>query len=417
MNKYIIITNDIHMLGGGQLYTGAKSNYMLSKGFEVYVLYYEKNINSKIYVESLKLYKDFFYKWMQYPTYMYSFKKQNKYIQNLLEIINYNINDCVYIESNTVTASTWAEELAKATNGTHLAYILSERFSLNSSELSFFKYKYDQNKLFGTNKQSIKNMFGNLFDANKMEGRFLSAEYENNISGECIPFPFDVDSYDYRIGILSRLDKHFIIPTVKEVLEFASKYSDFRFVLVIIGGTDVKSELEPFERMFASCSNIDFYCTGPRYPIPVNWLTNMNVVIATAGSVWCSESANVPTISMCVQNDKPFGIFNYTTTSTRDADDNSDFTVSLSEYMKMVLFEGYCKENGKLLFLPTWKDFDYKKVENEYEKHIEIMMCKDNGYYNTRLIKKSSKEKLIIRLVQNYSFRMMFHRLKIILGK
>ena len=57
MKKYVIITADIHPIGGMQLYTAGKAEYLSDNGWKVWVLYSGSN-KADCAIKSLNKYVD-----------------------------------------------------------------------------------------------------------------------------------------------------------------------------------------------------------------------------------------------------------------------------------------------------------------------------------------------------------------------
>jgi len=416
MKKYLIITNDIHGIGGGQLYTEAKCQYLSNNGWNVFVIYYDLPRRSKVYLKRLKAYEDNIIKELQFPPQFYKNKTVNTLVDNIKMILHFEQEEKVVIESNTITGSIWGELLAQSINAHHLCYILSEQFNINASVMQFLLFKYQYNMLYGTNEHSLKILFsGNGSENNAIEGRYLTAFSEPQIDGEHKNLGVEIDKYDYKIGFLSRLDKHYVIQCIKEICMYAQKHSNSKFIIYFIGGTDKEKELKPFIKLIKMYDNIDFYCTGPVFPIPENYLSEMDVVIATAGSVSVAESVGVPVISICVQNDLPFGIYNYTTLSRRDKTDEERFDNNLGDYLRLVLEEKYCDNHEKIKEFPRWCDCDIDRMEKEFNNQVRIAEACDLQYYDISKISFGIKERILKKIYANYNLRMTYHKMKIFL--
>ena len=413
-NKYIILSNDIHMLGGGQIYVYRKVEFVENNGWEAYVFYYDNPRKSKIYIETLKRFKDNKVSYLDMPPYLYSKKKQRQILSMLLSRINYSEGDNIVIESNTIVASLWGELLAQMTNGNHLAYILSEAFgSINNDIYEFLYYKYNQNRLFGTNAHSLNLIFSNS-KFKDIEPRFLIAYGGNGIDANYKKFPIDISKYDIKIGIFGRLDKHFVIPTVRELIKYFEKDLSKTYLLAVIGGTDKTNELKPFIEMFKKSKNAEFFCTGPIYPVPENWLKDLDAIIATAGSARVSASLDVPTISICVQNDKPLGILNYTTSSTRDKGENDYFEFSLEDYLNMIIKDKICLKSEKLRTTMS-SNKNPQIIYEEFSRQLKLAYIKEekHNYYSFDTFKFNIVEYIKRRIFKIYRLRMIWHFIKL----
>ena len=206
MNHYLILTNDIHMIGGGQKYTGNKLVFVEKNGWIPCAVYYDNPRGSGIYVKTLERFKNNYVKCCQFPPCYYSRKKTMKTIDRILEIVGYQKNDRLIIESNTVAGSMWAELIAERVHGIHIAYMLGENFSsLTKEERDFLYFKYNQNKLFGTNKHTLKLIFG---DSNKYKGitpRIFRASGGKVVTDNYVDFPTQLSEGKFKICIFGLL--------------------------------------------------------------------------------------------------------------------------------------------------------------------------------------------------------------------
>ncbi len=407
IKKYLIITNDIHMIGGGQLYIDAKVNYLQKNGWNVDVVYYDKPNGSKLYLKRLDKYEKNYYKHLRFPTYFYHKKRALSIIEKLVNNINLSNKDDIIIETSTEIASTWGEEIAHYLSARHIIFNLSENFEFSDSFRNFLKYKYNQNLLFGTTEQSMKNMLND----EGVEDRYFNAWSGPNIEDSQQSIGIDLSRFDYNICFFGRSDKHYVIPALLELKEYITRNKTDYFSVVMIGGTDRKNEIQQMKKIFNGVENSFFYCTGPIHPVPLSWFKNMNVVIATAGSAMVASSAGAIVIPYCVQNDRPFGIYDYTTLSIRDMIEGDTFDASLSDCLDEVLKNGIASKAPMLKEIPKWNDFDYTIIDKEFVKSINC--CSGSfDYYDTFIIRKSFKEYVIAHAVSNYYIRMIYKKIK-----
>ena len=415
-NRYVIFTNDIHMIGGGQKYIANKLKYVSQYGWIPNVIYYDNPRNSQIYIWSLAPYKDNYIKETAVPPDFCTEKKIEVVLNKIKKLIEYCEEDQIVIESSTLVAAQWGELFAASVKGFHISFILNEHFSMNDRVRQFLYYKYKQGKLYGTGPQSLNLIFPDDVKYPIKDTTFFRACGGDSVDFQYSALPVDLGKYTKKISVFGRLDKHFVIPTMQEIKEYCSVRKEEKYLVIVIGGTDRKDELKPFEKMFSSVSNVDFCCTGPVFPVPYIWFSKMDVCIATAGAAGMAATLGCPTISICVQNDKPLGILGYTTASTRDMEKGTLFDKGIHDYLDMVLVDKYCEKHDLVYSKFSKYSYNHEAEQLEFNKQLSFALRPNEEYYKMELIKHSLLEKLKFKIMKIYWLRMLWHKVKIFLG-
>ncbi len=351
MKKYVIITPSIINMGGAQMYIRNKCLYMQEKGWIVDVISSQKG---KIYIAELRQYNCFIPE-LGFDYYLYSKKKRKSVITRILNRILDRDYDNIVIESTCIQACTWAEVIAECCNAQHIAYLLQEQNTLTSDTLrEFFRFKLLRHELAGITDQSVSDMFAafNPVSAELSKDCHLPAFCNNvveDIDSEWIPI-IRKEKYNFLVGCLSRLDKPFVIPSLKNFINFTNTHKDSNFLLVMMGGAPNGLEVaENIKSLFKGVKNVELLITGYLFPISTRLLEMFDVFFSSAGSSWVCMRSGVPTITIDGNDFKPIGILGYTTKHSLFRDDKElplDFNSLLHEilFTKSIVRKPACHE-------------------------------------------------------------------------
>ena len=318
MKKYIIITPSIINMGGAQMYIRNKLLYMQNCGWVANIFSSQKG---EVCISELRSYNIIFPE-LGLPYYLFPRRKRDALVQSLVNRILDSDYEDIVIESTCMAQSTWAEVIAENCNARHLTYLLQESNQISSQTLlDFFVHKYQRHELAGINDRSIFDMFESFSPISMEQSK------KCHLPAFCTNVVEDIDSewmekikarhYDYLVGCLSRLDKPFIIPALKDFVSYASAYPDKRFLLVLLGGAPEGSRIiNNIKEIFYSITNVELIITGYMFPISTRLLALFNVFFTSAGSSWVCMRSGIPTISIDGNDCKPIGILGRTTNNS-----------------------------------------------------------------------------------------------------
>jgi|GEM_PF-5649383 hypothetical protein len=397
MNKYILI-GSVSGIGGWQLYTEARYNY-LKNDCDVYIV--SPSINamqlSGFEEEKILIVPEIFM-----PTYVYTKKQIFRIIKKIGKTINIDKSDGLFIEATTIAATMWGELLAKTYGGVCYSYILQSHIDcLSKEEKKFLKFKYDNNLLSGMATQTIPEIFKDFYDP-QGDVRFLSASWESPLSDTKKQIEFleslKNDADTKIIGYFGNLAK----PHFKKLCEFVRSYCDNRpdrkFVFLSIGSSNDKSSEEV---QYKSCklNNCISYNIPSVYPVPHTYFEYMDVCIASWGCSVVAARAGVSTIRLIDDVDiKPQGIMGVTIIKM-PFNDIPPCSESLEMLLDNILIENKY-QNIEFVFPNTDNKARQKKISDTLKPFVRD--AQSIGYYDVFNIKCcGGRKNNLIKLMNN----------------
>jgi hypothetical protein len=382
--KYVIIAPSIIDMGGAQMYIRNKCVAMQEDGWIVNIFSANKGI---VFIQELKQFDNVIPE-LNFDYFLFPKKKRIKIVDEITNCILDANYDNIVIESTCISECTWAEVIAKRCNASHFCFLLQENnLLISQTEQDFFLFKQSRSELVGICDCSIYDMFKHFAPIKKEQSAHLKA-YCNNVV-EDLEYrdyvPKDLSKYDFKIGLLSRIDKPFITPALTDFIEYASNKKDKSFLLIMIGGAPNKSNFEKnILNLFSAIKNVDVLITGYLFPIPQKLLEICDAHISSAGSAWVCSNSGVPTISYDGNDFKPIGILNRTTNHSLFRDKRVNI-VTLAELLDDILISKKYQKVGM--------SYDCLKPDfSSHYKYINKLLSHDYLYFSFENINLSVEE-------------------------
>lgn len=326
--NYIFFVSNISNIGGSQLYLKAKIDFLEKNGWNVIVFHYLKgnilikefnNINST-YLQKLGL-----------PSYYFMSFVRNNTINKIIK----KIPDCAnnYVESHSLSLSTWAEMVAKRLNGKHFIYNIDENVICRQNLFEFYKFKYYRKEFASILETSLPYFFKN-FEIQLIHG---NCRLKAHGASECIldydfPLIYELKNF-FTIGIVGRLEKKYVKDSVEQIINYLNKNSDKKYNIIYVGGEQEGNSIQNYiTEKFYPVKNINLFFTGFLYPIPLKLIEKFDICIAGAGTAISISSCGIPTIIFDPRDTLPFGILNITTNNTVFKSEN-DTTIPLYKFI------------------------------------------------------------------------------------
>lgn len=399
--KYIILTPIIKDVGGGQIYTLNKVHFLRKCGFDTYI--FHAGIGKCIVIEEMHQYSDCNIDEMKFPAQYYSRKKQDNILNVIKDKISFKDSHNVYIESHTVTCATWGELLAEHLCAKHIVFLLSEYPKIESlGYFEFLKYKFERKELAGISKTSLKTLFANWITIDESKYYHLPAFCSNVLGNVEYSKNLSVDKYDYVIGSIGRLEKPFLLQAITDLSDFANKYRDKKFLLVLIGGGG-KPIIRKIRKAVSKIENLSLHITGNIYPIPISLLAKIHVFVSVSGSCKVSARLGKLTVSYDVNDLKPIGIVGSTTNNTayRAIDEPM---VSLTSILEDIFIYKKYSENPQHVDVDRLNDFDFTPHLNFIDSGEKRKIA-----YDVNLIKHSIQDKIKIFCMKSLGVNVFFY--------
>ena len=394
IGNYVFLIPSIVEVGGGEFYVANKAQYLNKIGYNVIIISTRKK---KAVIPYLKQFEKYIWQELEYPISSTPKRIVRKIEQRLHNIINNNKD--VIFESNMVTLSPWGEYFAHQFQGLHIAYPLSEGFSVQTQSMKdFFEFKLNQQLLFGISKKSISLLLGAIQDIENTWLPAVGCTY-NQIQDLSLPESIKLEGFDYNILCLGRLSKSYVKAATKAVSKFADTCFNKRIQYIVVGGDCTKEDKRLLVNMISNNKNVYGVFTGALSPLPLQIFNIAEVAIASAGCVGICRRRGLLTISVDANDSKAIGVFNVTTNNSLYRHDEPK--INIENILEEVLVQKK---------YPPLETLD--EIEPDYSKHISIINKQyEKQYYNVFDIKNPIRYTVLKFLYTLFGFR----RVKIIM--
>jgi len=357
---YIFLTPDVSNMGGAQMYVENKSAFLRSRGWKTEVFFYSRA--EKLILPILSESRDNIVPDMAFGyNYVPNFRRRK-----ILKLIQ---NKCgnekeIVIESQLVSLSFWGEAIAKVLGAKHITNFLEERFvPISKEEAKFLEFKLYNWQFMNAAEKRLKGVFRNYFKNDYLNFKNDVTYPCSNVLADSVQTSFSIETADYTISSVGRLDKYYVLPMFDEILLFAQKHTDKTINVIIVGGSPDGTVEQKIKELFKYIYNVRLYFMGYLFPVPKDLLTKCDVGIASANSVDVTASIGIPTISVDINDSYAIGIYGYTTQRRFTRSDEPQ--TPISQLLEDVLIKGVV--NNLRASVP---DKDSKK---EFEKQLAFL--------------------------------------------
>ena len=387
IGNYIFLIPSIVEVGGGEFYVANKAQYLNRLGYNVIIISTRKK---KAFIPYLKQFEKYIWQELEYPISATPKRIVRKIEQRLHNIIN---NKDVIFESNMVTLSPWGEYFAHIFQGLHIAYPLSEGFSVQTPSMKdFFEFKLNQHLLFGITEKSIALLLGTIQNIDNTCLLAVGCTY-NQIQDVPLPKSIKLEGFDYNILCLGRLSKSYVKAATKAVSKFADIYFNKRIQYIVVGGDCTKEEKSLLVNMISNNENVYGVFTGALSPLPLRLFNIADAAIASAGCVGICRRCGLLTISVDANDSKAIGVFNVTTNNSIYRNDEPK--INIETILEEVLVKKKYSALGTLA-----------EIEPDYSEHLNIINKQyDKHYYNIFDIKNPIRYKVLKFIYTIFGFR------------
>ena len=391
---YILLTNALGGLGGGQFYVRNKVLWLQEHGWDVFV--YESSEGGRdvsVVIPELQQWTDNNIPALFYPPSYHNHQIQEKVIKQVMGCVSKKY-DTIVVESNTIPLSLWGEIVASRLFARHIVFLIGECVKISTEGIyEFYKYKHKRDELFSINAQAYKNLFQDFCEIQDSDVRFFYAGCHNEVVDIRNEQLDKLPDADYTIGHFGRY-KPYYSEMLKQINAFALNNGNKSINLVMLG-VDAKRLQQEAVLDCVTASNVSFCFLGACDKIPKSFFEKCDVVIASAGcAVISSEHINA-VVTMDVAECKPLGIYRYTTLDrTYKSQDAIGDSRNLEELLYDVLIsKEYLKK--EMLISPNLKVFG-----PEYQENIALSKEHTLEYFNTHSLSNAIGLKpMIIKLL------------------
>lgn len=353
MKKYVFVTWGISGVGGGQFYIRNICRFYNDKGWGVYVIHEQ---DGSIIIKGFENIPHSYIREIGTPIGFYSRKKVKDIVNAMSSFISYEDGDEVVVESTSVSQAQWAEAFAQRVGGKHIYYILAEGDHIYHEGLcDFVRFKKSRDELAGIHPNSVSNLFRGYEEVTESKQYWILAHSAEGTESYSVPILEHLQKADYAIGLMGRLEKPFVYPSLTSIFRFCDDHKDLKVNLIVVGDTPFKDVKKRIVDLFSHSSNCNLVLTGFLNPVPQRYVDICDVCIGSAGCVGLTHRAGRVTISIDAQDNMPIGVFGHTTQSTmfRGNEPKIPLEVLLSD---ILIEKKYPREHG---IIPRAHDNDY----------------------------------------------------------
>lgn len=301
--KVYVFFTFAYSIGGTEVYTAGKINYLQKLGWEIFIFCGHSNGHKSIVPGLAQIFKNgngfgmnFLINNLELP-YMVEEAKRTQYLDLMISKLNLsNLEEYdIIIESHIPNTYYWAELLAAKIKARHFPIVLGQFYArpIYKNHLDFFYFKLKRNELVGS-----KNGLSRLFGKYKNVTDFLidrppTVAEQNPIQD--IAYPIEkIKKLDWNICHLGRPIKRYVPYVIKGVGELARKYPDKKINFIMIGSLDRIKEL--LDQTFKELPNVILTPLGSKFPIPRILLSKVDVACAISQSARFLANEDILTI-------------------------------------------------------------------------------------------------------------------------
>lgn len=385
---YIYLTFTMAGNAGGPSYMNAKTAWLKEKGWDVVGFDHAGPFDLKepVILPQLLVFKDNRFPELFFPPGYYTKKQREKILQKLISIIGEG-NEYV-VESNTPRMALWGELLAERLGAKHLSLLIVEHPDLRSQmEFDFFKYKLDRNELFFIHEKICVQMFSAYYNLSEEQAKNYIFTAEMGVKMVDVPMKEleSMPSADYFILSFGRWKPYF--PNmIKGVVDFANKFKEKQICFIFMGDVNLSSQEK---ENISSAHNLCYKIIPSQQPVPRAVFDVSDIVIATAGCAFFSNSNGYTVIPMDVETLQPLGVLGYTTMDYLRSTDPNTSVPNLSELLENALV--------KQLYVGEKKPLDGKSNRG---CDFQLSLVNDNRKYWPVVDKISMDRGFIRRIIQ-----------------
>lgn len=303
MNLYIIMTDTIYTIGGGQIYVRNKTRYLEANGWNVIVI--SSTDDGCLMIPELQRFESYVLPHLQFPYFFFSMKARGNIFEKIKSFLGNYTNTKIVVESHNVILACWGEILSKKIQAKHLVFLLYEKISIKSEDLfKFLEFKNSQNLLYGITPESIKNLFKPYREIKEVESKSLRAVSQAEVMD--IPnFQLDtLKTQDINIGCISRLQKPFVMVVINEIVEFANRFPQKSIQLIMVGGSSYQETINIIKSKINEAHNINLILLGKLFPLPQKLFKVVDLFIGVAGSICISAIQGIPSAVININTNK-----------------------------------------------------------------------------------------------------------------
>ncbi len=363
-NRHYIILGFIFNIGGGQLYTRNKTDYLKRNGWKVSVY---TGRDGALILEEMRAYKGNFIKELDCLPFFIPKKRR----EEIITLISRNTQqaDSIVIESHKMAMSVWGEMIAERIGARHVIFDLDEEFpEFQKWQYEFLDFKHKRKELAGIKNVSLSRMFGSYKKVEQAEAYCLNFVDFNTFSPKNNVAMNDYEKGDIGFGSISRLNKPYIIPMFENIAVLAGRHPELAFSVAFIGCGDEDNILQAVRKIADKKDNLKLFAYGFLSPVPSKIL-EADCFINTAGSAHMTACAGKLTVGVDTSTCKPIGLLGIDVAEALFQPEGKCMP-DLCEYLEDMLFRKDFQKLCQMAYENRPAEIDYME---EFNRHMEFI--------------------------------------------
>ena len=391
---YVIFTYGINGVGGTQMYTAGKAQYLKENGWGVQVFFQGSN-QGVAQIPSLTEYIESGGNWyfLAKPPYKYSLQDQRQYLQYMVKKFAQRFNltdfkDCeIIVESHYDIAGYWAELFSSVVGARHFFVCCNEVYRDElpnkhyEDNLDFFYFKWQRNELVCSEKACEK-----LFNGYKNVTAPLYEMPDTVVEMypiQDVDFPIDkIQSLDWNICHIGRIVKEYVPYVIEGVAQLARRHPDKKINFIFVGNIIPRKDF--IIKTFNGINNVTITALGDMVPIPRILFTKIDVVCAISQSArFAANDGALTIVGSATYPRRTPGVLGYDTEQQVYGEGAFSYVEALENVLVKRLYDG--KEYSLHKLLP----------ESEYYKNFWTIVknaAPTKEYYVERLSRERIRD-------------------------
>ena len=317
MKQYVIITYDIHPIGGTQAYTAGKARYLEKQGWKV-VVFFSGTKKGNCAIGFLNRYLFGGVQELGQVPYRIDDDCRDSVLLWMMQCLNNEDKGDIIVESHYDVAAFWGELLAERVLGRHYVFCCNEYYrnkngyiTFYKENLDFFAFKFWRNELIGAH-ESIRRLFNGYKGIKKSSIEYPWLIVEQDAVQDIASKDVDLIPLNgWNICSIGRLEKPYIEPMIEGICALASDYPKQTINFIVVGDATAKKTF--IENAFRDINNVNIVYLGVLVPIPRALFAKVDVVIAAAQTAVFVSYEQVYTIAANVMEPTTPGVLGYDT--------------------------------------------------------------------------------------------------------
>lgn len=394
MSYYLILASSIAGIGGAELYTLRKAQYLAKLGYVPIIF---ASSTEPLFLKEFESFRIMEFVLLRYPSFLFSDKIVEREISRMILILDKTLANgkISVIESITVSSSTWAELLARKLSVHSLTYDVNGSPIKDGVRASFASFKLSRGELLGCSKYSNQKLFASFpefYDESK--NLYVNIPFDNSeIVDDTKGAEFSKDPNTLRILTVSRIEKRYLAYLIGEVSKVAQIIPNKTVELTMVLSRRHGKEFDLLKKQSLDIpKNVKISFLGPVVPLTKSLFLTHDIFVGMGTASLNAISMGMPTILADSKSNLSTGVLGVDVDYFGYAPEyESTVAEQLQRFLDNPTLFMEASERGLSLFQ---EEYESSAVMTKFMEHIERIMKQEPEYYSFDKISLSGREKL-----------------------